>query len=375
MGIIYLLLALVALAAIEGAIYGRYWPKGINADVSFSQDRAVEGDTVELCEVVEYTGLLPLPWVRVKFRVSRDLSFPNTPNSIVTDYYNREEVFSIKRMEKVTRRIPVVCARRGQHRIFNIDVVSSDLLLISKQTARMSGNAGITVYPRRTDIPEIINSVHQMIGEHVVRQSRIEDPFMFRGVREYVPGDPISHINWRAAARTDQLTVNQYDCTSELCVSIWLDIEEEPNWRDFGLSEESIRIAATLADRLIDDGVPVGICCNGMDCSGDGNILISHGSSPEHKDSCLTALARLDMEKPSVPMREFTSIIPNTVSDNELIVFISSETSDRLCSHVVEAAAGRDIFWIAIAHDDDDRPITGLDKIKNSCVWRVVCEK
>jgi len=375
MNIIYILLALVAILIVEGYIYRRYWPKGIKARVQFEQDCAVEGDTVQLRETVEYTGILPLPWVRLRFRVSRGLGFENAPNAIVTDYYNREEIFSIRRMEKVTRCLPVRCDRRGQHRIANIDVVSSDMFLTSRQSVRMDGNAGIIVYPRRTQIPGIIDAVRQTIGEQAMRRSRIEDPFMFRGVREYVPGDQLSHINWRAAARTDQLMVNQYDCTSELYVSIWLNIDEYLDRRDHGLCEESIRIAATLIDTLIDDGVPVGLRCNGTDCFGSGNVMIGQGCSPEHKDTCLTALARLDLEKNSVPMKEFIEKMPKDVSDNELVIVISSETGEKLCADISKAAADSELFWIAPVRSEDKAWLPGLERIKNSCVWRVVCEK
>jgi len=375
MNIIYILLALIALLSIEGFIYRRYWPKGIKASVKFSQDCAVEGDTVELCETVEYTGILPLPWVRMKFRISRGLGFENTPNSIVTDYYNREEIFSIRQMEKITRRLPVSCDRRGQHRIMNIDVVSSDMFLTTKQVARMDGNAGIIVYPKRTNIPEIIDSVRQMMGEQIMRRNLVEDPFMFRGVRDYSPGDQISHINWRAVARTDQLAVNQYDSTSELYVSVWLNIDEFREWRDEGVCEESIRIAATIIDTLIDEGVSVALRCNGTDCFDTGSIMIGHGSSPEHKDSCLTALARLDIEKESVPMAEFTSMMPQSLNENELVVFISSSTSEKLCSHIKASTSECRLFWIAPVRTEDEARLPGLEIIENSCVWRVVCEK
>lgn len=375
MNIVFILLALIILLWIESAIYKRYWPRGINASIRFGQERAVEGDTVDLCQTVEYTGKLPLPWVCMKFRISRDIAMPNTPNAIVTDYYNCEELFSVRRMEKVTRRIPVVCQKRGQHRVLDVDIVSSDFFMTGKQIANFGGNAGITVYPRRTEIPEIIDCARQMIGEHIVRRSYQQDPFIFRGVREYVPGDQLSHINWRATARTGKLSVNQYEYTSELCVSIWLCIEEQLIRRDVELTEECIRIAATLLDTLIDDGIPVGLCCNGHDCSGDGTVIIGHGCSPEHKDSCLTALARLDTDRDAVPVIDFTDTIPKAAGDNELVIFISSDTGDKMCDHINRLTADRELFWIAPIRTEDEPELCGIEKIKNRCVWRVVCER
>ncbi|MBE6764338.1 MAG: DUF58 domain-containing protein [Ruminococcaceae bacterium] len=375
MNIIYILLALIAILAIEGIIYKKYWPRGIKAHIRFGQDRAVEGDTVELCQTLEYTGLLPLPWVRMKFRISRDIGMPDTPNSIITDYYNCEEVFSIGRMEKVTRRIPVSCFRRGQHRVFDVDTVSSDLFMTRKLIASFGGNSGITVYPRRTEIPQLIDAARQMIGEHIVRRSRVEDPFIFRGVRDYIEGDQLSHINWRATARTDHLSVNQYEYTSELSVSIWLFIEERLDMRDLTLTEECIRIAATMLGTLIDDGIPVALCCNAGDSGADSSTLIGHGCSPEHKDSCLTALARLDTQKEAMSPFEFADRVPKLSGDNELIILISSQTGEKLCRHIKNLSSDRELFWIAPLRSDDEQEPVGLEYIKNHRVWRVVCER
>lgn len=371
MNILYVLAGVFVLLLVERLIYTRIWPRGVNASVRFSQDQAVEGDTVELVETVEYTGTLPLPWLRVKFQVSRDIDLPGGKGTIVTDNYNREDIFSIRRMQKITRRLPAQCCKRGQHRILGVDAVSSDLSMTKKLVASFPGNQGITVFPRRTEVPEILQSARQMIGEHINARSRMEDPFMFRGVREYMPGDEISHINWRATARTGQLTVNQFERTSDLCVSVWLGFEEKFDWRDHDVDEESIRIAATLIGSFVDDGIPVALCCNGRDFAADGVTFIGHGSAQEHKDFCLTALARLDMNKDAMKLNEFFEIMPRSASEDELVIVISSEADRRICERVKELTTDRDLLWIVPLSSSDDRDLSGLDIIKNKCVWRV----
>ncbi len=371
MNILYVLIGVLVLLAIERTIYLRYWPRGINASVRFSQDRAVEGDEVELIETVEYTGKLPLPWLRVKFQISRDIGLPGGKGTIVTDNYSREDIFAISRMEKITRRLPASCDKRGQHRIVGVDVVSSDMFMTRKTFTNFPGSPGITVYPRRTEVPEIEQAARQMMGEHVTSLSRMEDPFMFRGVREYMPGDQMSRINWRATARTGKMTVNQYDHTSDLCVSIWLGFEEHFDWRDHELDEEAIRMAATLLGNFIDDGIPVALCCNAKDYAAGGVTIIGHGSSQEHKDSCLTALARLDMNSDAVSLDGFLESIPRSASEDELVIMISSEVDPARCERMKKLTAGRDLLWIVPVNADDERQLPGLELIRHNCVWRV----
>jgi len=371
MNILYVLIGVLAFLAIERLIYSLYWPKGVDASVRFSQDRAVEGDEVELIETVGYTGRLPLPWLRVKFQISRDIGLPGGKGTIVTDNYSREDIFSIRRMQKITRRLPASCDKRGQHRIVGVDVVSSDLFMIFKTITSFSGSPGITVYPCRTEVPEIEQAVRQVMGEHITRTSQAEDPFMFRGVREYMPGDQMSHINWRATARTGKMTVNQFDHTSDLCVSIWLCFEKRFDLRDHELDEEAIRMAATLLGNFIDDGIPVALCCNGLDFAAGGVTFIGHGSSQEHKDSCLTALARLDMNRDTADLDDFLERIPRSVGEDELVIMISSEVEPGRCERVKELTAGRDLLWIVPVNADEEPELHGLENIRNNCVWRV----
>ncbi len=375
MNILFVLLALIVLVLVVGRIYAARWPEGLRAEVRFDRDRAVEGDTVDLCQIIEYTGRLPLPWVRVKFQVSRDIIVPDAAETSVTDKYSREDVFCVGRMEKVTRRISVECPKRGQHRVYGVDAVSCDPFHFRRFVTSFGGNSGITVYPRRTAIPEIIDAAHQMMGEHIIRRSRMEDPFMFRGVRDYVPGDQLSHINWRVTARTGELAVNQFDHTSDLRVSIWLGFERFPDARDYSICEESIRMAATLLGTFIDEGIPTALCCNGVDCYTGKPFRAGHGCSPEHKDNCLTALARLDGEKEAPPFEDIVSLLPNPTGDSEMVIVVSPHTTVPICQKIAREAGERELLWIVPVRSEEEQRLPGLELIKNSCVWRVVCER
>lgn len=376
MTVFILLAVLIVLLVVEGWIYERYWPTGINATVKFSERRATEGDTAELIETIEYTGKLPLPWVRIKFRATRDIRLPDSANSIVTDYYNREDVFSVGRMEKITRRLPVVCEKRGYQRICDVDAVSSDLFHTRKLVESFKGNSTLTVYPRRTEIPELPESARQMLGDHIVRQAKFDDPFVFRGIREYVPGDPTSRINWKATARTGELAVNQYEYTISRSVSIWLDTDSLNSGYDHSLIEEEIRMAATMLCRMIDSGIPAGLYCNGLDCVNDRETFLFAGSAAEHKDRGLTALARLDLTKPARPMAEFIKDIPEGTGGDELIVLISAQCSERLVNAALAMQqSGRELFWIIPVRAEEEPELSELSKVANSCVWRVVCER
>ncbi len=83
----------------------------------------------------------------------------------------------------------------------------------------------------------------------------------FREIREYMPGDPMKFVNWKATARRGKLMVNQYEVEGKKAVWIFLDANP---YMTFGKSvrnylECGIEIANALAYYYISRGHKVGL--------------------------------------------------------------------------------------------------------------------
>lgn len=126
MVILVILLVSGLLFYLQRAVYARYWNQGLTAELSFSARRVNEGDRVDMDELVSSRKLLPLPWLGLKFHVSRDLVFPDDPFTSVSDSSYREELFSIGAFQQIRRRHNVLCRRRGYYTFKSIDLISSD---------------------------------------------------------------------------------------------------------------------------------------------------------------------------------------------------------------------------------------------------------
>lgn len=98
------------------------------------------------------------------------------------------------------------------------------------------------VYPRVVDETRLEIPLSENNGKCAVRKNLYEDPFEFRGIREYQPTDPMHKINWKVSARTDQWMVNLYDSTSAQEVVVLLDVEDETIWKFDAIHEEGIRL-------------------------------------------------------------------------------------------------------------------------------------
>lgn len=370
MSILILLAIIVIVAVVELAVYDRGWSKGLNVSLRFGAGKAVEGGEAELVEVVEYGGKLPLPWLTVKFQSSRDLVMPDSENARVTDYYYREDVFSINPGERITRRLPIKCEKRGVHGVRSIDVLTSDLLMVRDYVMNYTGGARIVVYPSPVDVSELEFRARRVMGDFIVRRNLTEDPFFFRGVREYVEGDSPRSVNWRASARTDRLAVNQYESTTSMSAGIWLDVGRG-GYLDNPLTEEGIRIAASIATGFVESGIPVGLVSNGRDILTGREARVFSGCSPQHAENIGEALARLNTALPARSLPAVTKGLDKSETD-EFIIIISAEDRPDIRTLVQSIPdTGREVLWITPVPRDEMRSDDELRVSDDQYIWRM----
>ena len=100
----------------------------------------------------------------------------------------------------------------------------------------------------------------------------------FAGVRPYTPGDPQKMIAWRLAARSDDLSVKQFE--AEGGGDLMLDFESLP--RHFDVEHKLSRLARWVLD------AEAAHACYGLRLPGS---MVFAGSGPRHREHCLTALA------------------------------------------------------------------------------------
>jgi uncharacterized protein (DUF58 family) len=94
-----------------------------------------------------------------------------------------------------------------------------------------------------------------------------EDPARVVGVREYVPGDSLRKVNWKATAALGRLQVKKLEpaITLDTLIFLNLNLEEYDLAYAEGAAELAITVAASLAVHLAEQRQPVGLISNGRD--------------------------------------------------------------------------------------------------------------
>ena len=57
---------------LQNWIYHRYWNKNLSVSVRFTDQFMFEGAATALTETITNRKILPLPWIYVKFQISRN---------------------------------------------------------------------------------------------------------------------------------------------------------------------------------------------------------------------------------------------------------------------------------------------------------------
>ncbi len=339
-------------------IYRRLWRRKLEISVSFAQKYAFEGETSALQEVIVNGKLLPLPALEVRLSMDRSLEFTGgaKDNSSISDLSYKRDIFSLFVRQRIVRTLPFVCRKRGFYCIQRADMIGYDFFFNEASYLEAEQDTQFFVYPRPVDTARIRPICRAVSGMVLSKNRLYPDPFEFSGIREYLPTDSMHLINWKASAKSGSLMVNQYDSTTSIHLTILLDVADEGIWKYEALTEEGIRIAASLAARLAAQNMELDIISNGV-CSYPGEeerleCLAMHlkaggGQMPELN----RRLACMDTAGKTQPMAEVLAA-ETAKHMREHIYLLISQNQDGELLHRLRALAGGDnqVLWIVPLH-------------------------
>lgn len=290
------LLGLVFVYFLQRFLYRNFWNRNMTAELKFSKSRAVQGEVVTLLESITNRKLLPVPMLHLRFKVSRDLQFEDSRQNDVTDYYNRNELFSLLMFQRVTRRLNFRCRKRGVYTIKTASLLGSGLLMSEEYLLEFPTDTELIVYPGSVNLNRFERMFETMMGNVSTHRFLHEDPFSFRGIRDYQPGDPMKSVNWKASAKAMDFKVNVLDFTTEQRVEVYLNLNRETLGMDNEVLEESIRLAKTFAARLAKMGMQTALYTNGLHYESHEVVCVETGSGDGFLELANEALAKIRLK-------------------------------------------------------------------------------
>lgn len=318
LGIIAFLLFLL-----QVKIYRTLWDKHLFVSIDFSKTVLTEGDEGQIVEVIENKKRLPLPMVKVQFQTSRNLQFKNKKTTKNSDKYYRSDIFQIGGGERITRTLPFIARKRGYYQIKSINMVASDLFFTKEFFKTVETDKSLYVYPKCYDSDQFQDALQKLNGDIVVKRHLLEDPFTYRGIREYQPGDELRSINWRATAKASKLMINQRNYTSSPKIHLYVNTEDSGILkRDLEL-EASIQMLMGLATTFLKQGIQVACYSNGRDILTNETTILEAGAGIRQLDAIGKAFARLDTAQKPASFNQFWESAHASEADEQFHIFIS----------------------------------------------------
>ena len=212
---------------------------------------------------------------------------------------------------------------------------------------RIGEESVLYVYPRPAHGVSLDAAIRKLNGEILTKRHLLEDPFEYRGLREYAPFDEPRTINWKATARTGNLMVNLKGYTALRAVRIFLNLEDRGIWKRQELLELCIRIAVRIAGELLRQGIRTAVYCNARDVLTGEVMHLLPGAGAGHMEQLNRAFARLNLEEAAIPFEEAFRGELEADGKDTATLFLSAQTDEEfqeLIRHF--ARSGADFTWM-----------------------------
>lgn len=240
---------LLTLATVVAVLLPRLQVRGVQVQRDEFPATAVVGERVVVSYRVEKRTLLPRYGIEIHDTLAGGSTF--IPSAFLPSV-RRGEVYAFEWTPRA----------RGCWQLRDLQLESRYPLGLVKSSRRVSAPAhDIVVYPdfvRLHSLP-VRNDAHPRFEQMISPRRGGRDEFF--GVRQYVPGDEVRSVHWRASARLDEIVVKEFEHQQDRQLWILLDLAESQHAGVGAAStvESMIRIAHSIAVKAFDDGIPVGM--------------------------------------------------------------------------------------------------------------------
>ena len=235
----------------------------------------------------------------------------DTTGELFADTYNF--LVNLRPFEKRIIDYPVRGDRRGEYILGPLRLKGKDPLGLFEWTKRIESPMRAIVYPTIRSV-DLQNRQGLPAGNININDKMYEDVTQFRSLREYVPGDDMKRINWKASAKTTKLYTMEFDSTLYFPALIVLNFcyeDYSARMRNQQV-ERAAEVAASLAFYYADLKQEIGFVTSGSITSDSvatstGDMLVVQGKSGyEHAQEILEVIAKL---KPVDERADFTSML------------------------------------------------------------------
>jgi uncharacterized protein (DUF58 family) len=306
---------------------------GVSVDLTFSTDRAVEATEID--------AVLEASADRAVDRLELVLELPHGME--VADGSGAHAV-RLRAGELRELALSVRCNRWGVFDLGRIDVQARDALRLVTWEARFERPHSVKAYPTPMTLQTLLAPLETQAfaGSEVARMKG--DGVEYADIRDFVPGDRVRSINWRASARRQGLVVNERHPERNTDVVLFVDSFADVRGDGVSVLEQAVRAAASLATRYLERRDRVGLV-------GFGGVLrwLHPGMGETQRYRLIETMIETGVE-PTYTWRD-VNLIPARILPTASLVLALSPLVDQRFIAALEDLRGRR-FDVAVVEVD-----------------------
>lgn len=342
-GLLLVVGSMVIVMALTARLWEKYAFRRVTHQRTLSQTRAFIGDTLDYTVTLVNDKVLPLIWVEMEDPFPGGLELIGGKLKGTGIEINRQHSIatSLLPYQKASWKYTMKCAARGYHRIGPVRLRSGDIFGFSSVDVHLKDLEHVLVYPRVVDLEQLVFPEQHPIGAARGKRPLYQDQSRFLALRDYLPTDPMKHIDWKASARRQSLQTKVFEPVVALNVLIAMNATtSEHAWQGSNRAffERNVTAAASVASYCSAKGFSFGLASNAVASYSGKWLTIPLGSSTSQLTLVLEALALAGPYAVTtlveVMKRERSSLPPGAT-----VVLITSIVTRALVREVAEIQA------------------------------------
>ncbi|MBN1320005.1 MAG: DUF58 domain-containing protein [Thermoleophilia bacterium] len=375
------LVVLLGLALATGLVtklWSRLCLKGVTCERRLSERRVFPDDEVLLTLRVANRKILPLPWIEIRDEMPAFLAASAiAPTGPIGDPGPRAgldppaEVAERPGFVTLSRSTPLLwysaatftqlldSSVRGYYPLGPLSVISGDIFGLHPRSRVEPHIDHLIVYPRTYSLAElgIVSLSH--LGDTRSELRVFDDPSRLMGVREYLHGDSLRRIHWKASARSRALQVKLFEPTTDLKVAVFLAVDTFAALSGDDL-ELGISSAASVARHLLERDVQTGLFANAKLADSGRSSRVAPAGGTAQLAVILEELAKTtaDVDEPFIDFFDHERAV---LGFGDALVFVVGQVTPEFGLLLADLTrAGRRVLGFHVGPRGQDSRTAGL---------------
>lgn len=332
-----------------------------------SKKTLVEGEELKVTVIVENNKRLPVSFLLVKESIPKNMELcieGEGSQSFENDYHIGK--FNVLWYERVKRSYLLKAKKRGTYLLKDMDATVGDIMGFYTKDKAYDDYIELLVYPRLLSFDNMEFNTTSLYGDNIIKRWIYKDPLYIKGIREYSVEDRMKDIHWKSSLKMNKLMVKEYDFTSEMEFVIILNVQcGDPYWYYINddATEKGVRLAASIAQKAIAEGMPTGMWTNAQILGYSGNFKDEVSPSINSFKDILELCARVDFS-PRIKFEEYLISKRKNFNRNCTYIIVTPYLNEDSINVISKLKRSGVLMKIIDISDTGDIPaINGIEKI------------